>query len=263
MMTRALLFLCLLLASSCAHRNLTYLSDLEDEATHTESITNEVDPKIQSNDLLEITITSLSPESNILFNRGIINTGGAAAAGGNNGGTTAMSEGYLVDKDGYITFPVLGRIKLAGLTKREATEALTAMLSSYARDPIVYLKFQNFKVTVIGEVKRPASFTVPSEKINIFEALGLAGDMTEYGKRENVLLMREQNGQRITTRVNLNSKDVLNSPYFYLQQNDIIYVEPDVVKAVQVSGGRRNFQFGVAIMSAVFSVTTFLLTRIL
>ena len=258
MLTRTLILICIIITAACSPRNLTYLSDIQDQDTHLEAISNEIDPKIQPNDLLDITVTTLSAESNMLFNRGVISTGT-----GSTDGESAMREGYLVDKDGYIVFPVLGKIQLGGLTKKEATDALTSMLGKYARDPIVSIKFRNFKITVIGEVNRPNNFHVPSEKINIFEALGLAGDMTEYGKRENVLLLREQNGQRLTTRLDLNSKDILNSPYFYLKQNDIIYVEPDKVKAVQYSGGRRNFQFGVAVMSALFSVTTFLLTRLL
>ncbi|MEJ8800538.1 polysaccharide biosynthesis/export family protein [Pontibacter sp. H249] len=261
MISRTLIIICTLLIVSCSPRNLTYLSDINKESTSIEQITNDVDPRIQANDLLEITITSLSPESNVLFNRGVINTS-IGGAGNSSSMATAMGEGYLVDKEGNIMFPVLGKVKLSGLTKREATETLTKKLSSYARDPIVHIKFQNFKITVIGEVNSPSTFKVPSEKINIFEALGLAGDMTEFGKRENVLLMREQNGQRITTRINLNSKEVLNSPYFYLQQNDIIYVEPDKVKAVQVSSGRRNLQFGLSITLAVFSIATFLMTRV-
>jgi polysaccharide export outer membrane protein len=249
--------LCLILVS-CTQRNLTYLSDLQNQATNTEDIINNIEPKIQPNDLLDINITSLSAESNVLFNRGVIQTG----SGANGSVSATKNEGYLVDKNGFVTFPVLGKVQLAGLTKEEATRNLIIGLSKYARDPIVNIKFLNFKITVIGEVNHPSSFNVPSEKINILEALGLAGDMTAYGKRENVLLLREQDGKRTTTRVNLNSKIVLNSPYFYLRQNDIIYVEPDKVKAVQVSSARSNIQYGLSIGLALLSVISILMAQV-
>lgn len=239
-------------------RNLTYLSDLQGHETKEENITNNIDPRIQPNDVLDISITSLSAESNVLFNRGIITTGSTTGAPM----ATSKSEGYLVDKNGYVIFPIIGRVYLNGLTKQQATEELTTILGKYARDPIVNIRFMNFKVTVIGEVNNPSTFNVPSEKINIFEAVGLAGDMTPYGKRENVLIIREQDGKRITTRVNLNRKEVLNSPYFYLQQNDIIYVEPDKVKAVQVSPGRGNVQYGLSIGLALVSVVAILVSQV-
>jgi polysaccharide export outer membrane protein len=119
----------------------------------------------------------------------------------------------------------------------------------------------NFRVTVIGEVNHPSTFTVTSEKINLLEALGLAGDMTPYGKRENVLLIRELDGQRRMERVNLNSKDVLNSPYFYLKQNDVIYVEPDKAKSVEVSSNNRLMPLIVAAISAVAVLATTFLNK--
>jgi polysaccharide export outer membrane protein len=253
------LYILLLLFVSCSQRNLTYLSDLPSQATNTEDILNNIEPKIQPNDLLDINITSLSAESNVLFNRGVIQTG----SGDNNAISTTKNDGYLVDKNGFVTFPVLGKVQMAGLTKEEATKNLVSGLSKYAREPIVNIRFLNFKITVIGEVNNPSTFNVPSEKINILEAVGLAGDMTAYGKRENVLILREQDGKRITTRVNLNSKLVLNSPYFYLRQNDIIYVEPDKVKAVQVSPTRSNIQYGLSIGLAFLSVLSILLSQVL
>lgn len=258
MISRALYLCCLILLVACSQRNLTYLSDLQEHETKEENITNDIDPRIQPNDVLDISITSLSAESNVLFNRGIINTGSTTGAPM----ATSKSEGYLVDKNGYVIFPIIGRVYLNGLTKQEATEELTTILGKYARDPIVNIRFMNFKVTVIGEVNHPSTFNVPSEKINIFEAVGLAGDMTPYGKRENVLIIREQDGKRMTTRVNLNRKEVLNSPYFYLQQNDIIYVEPDKVKAVQVSPSRGNVQYGLSIGLALVSVVAILMSQV-
>ncbi|PVY38683.1 polysaccharide export outer membrane protein [Pontibacter virosus] len=207
--------------------------------------------------MLDISITSLSPESNVLFNSGVIQVGGGASSS-----STGKTSGYLVDRNGYVLIPVIGKVRIAGLTKQEAINDLALRLGKYARDPIVDIKFMNFKITVIGEVNTPSTFNVTSDRINVLEALGLAGDMTPYGKRENVLIIREQSGERITTRIDLNKKEVLNSPFFYLQQNDIVYVEPDKVKAIQVSPGRSNVQYGLSIGLALVSVVTLLVSQV-
>jgi polysaccharide biosynthesis/export protein len=211
-----------LLNASCANRNLVYFSDLPAAGAEM-AIKNYVEPMIQPDDILSITVSSLNPESNVLFNNVILpttaNSGGVIAA-------TKVNEGYLVDKAGFINFPVIGKVMLAGLTKEQAADKMTSEIKVHVKNPIVNVKFSNFKVTVIGEVHEPSTFTVATEKINILEALGLAGDMTAYARRENVLIIREQQGIRKAARINLNNKDVLNSPYFYLQQNDIVYVEP-------------------------------------
>ena len=197
---------------------------------------------IQPDDILTISVSSLNPESNVLFNNVILpttaNSGGVIAA-------TKVNEGYLVDKSGFINFPVIGKVMLAGLTKEQAIEKMTSEIKVHVKNPIVNVRFTNFKVTVIGEVFKPSTFTVPTEKINVLEALGLAGDMTAYAKRENVLIIREQQGVRKAARINLNDKDVLNSPYFYLQQNDIVYVEP-----IQQGEGLRN-QTGQQVYTAL------------
>src|SRR5690606_16038346 len=225
------LLLVLLMFTSCAKRNLVYFSDIESHANYSVKVPEMVEPRIQTDDLLSITVTSLSPESNLLFNSGVLNAEGNRI----NVGTEKLNEGYLVDKNGEINFPVLGKVKLAGFTKPEAVREMTIRLEEYVKDPIVNIRFMNFKITVIGEVNRPSTFTVATEKINILEALGLAGDMTPYGTRENVLVIREQEEVRSATRFNLNQKDILSSPYYYLQQSDMIYVEPDQIKSVQAT----------------------------
>jgi polysaccharide export outer membrane protein len=236
MNSRTIYFLLLILVlSSCAKRNLVYFSDIDSDANFSTQIPEMIEPQIQPDDLLNITVTSLSPESNLLFNAGVLSPDGSRQ-----NGTDKLNEGYLVDKNGEINFPVLGKVKLIGLTKPEAIDEMTLRIREYVKDPIVNIRFMNFKITVIGEVNRPATFTVPTEKINILEALGLAGDMTPYGKRENVLIIREKNGVRSATRFNLNDKDILGSPYYYLQQNDVIYVEPDTIKAIQASTNQRS-----------------------
>jgi polysaccharide export outer membrane protein len=215
---------------------LTYFSDLKNVAESTMDITNKVEPIIQPDDLLSITVSSLNSEANVLFNNGVIQS-----VGNNNNASTASktSEGYLVDKEGAINFPVLGKVKLAGLTKEQATDKMTAEVSNHVKKPIINIRFQNFKITVIGEVGRPSTFTVPTERITLVEALALAGDISPLGKRDNILIIREKNGVRTTIRANMNYSQVLNSPYFYLQQNDIVYVEP--VKLKQLQGTTSTF----------------------
>ncbi|WP_026463363.1 polysaccharide biosynthesis/export family protein [Adhaeribacter aquaticus] len=239
---------------SCTPRNLAYFSDLKQNTAYEEAILNDIDPKIQTYDLLSITVTSLNPEANALFNTGVAAQAKTitdfSLSRSNN--SELAREGYLVDKTGSIDFPVLGKIKLVGLTKTQATEMLKNQLKLHLKDPIINVRFLNFKITVVGEVNRPATFSIPSERINILEALGMAGDMTAFGKRENVLIIREENGIRKMTRLNLNNKEILNSPYFYLQQNDVIYIEPDKMKQVQASTNTRT-------ISIIASLTTLLI----
>jgi polysaccharide export outer membrane protein len=241
-----------LAASSCGPaRSLVYFKDLDKAAAYTEDIKNKSAPKIQPDDLLSITVSSLNPESNVLFNNGVLQTiGGTSSAVS----TTRTNDGYLVDKDGSVNFPVLGNVKLGGLTKEEATSKMVAEISKSVKNPIVNIKFLNFRITVLGEVNRPSTFIVPSERINILEAVGLAGDLTAFGKRENILIIRENNGVRSTSRINLSSKDALSSPAFYLQQNDVLYVEPAKIKSLQ--SGNSNFyipliSLGVSILTAL------------
>ncbi|MDB5014473.1 MAG: polysaccharide export protein [Daejeonella sp.] len=223
--------------SSCQPaRNLVYFS----ENTNGPKVSNQanVETRIQQNDLLNISVSSLSVESNALFNQP----------------STTVKEGYRVDKTGSINFPVVGKIKVDGLTLDQSQETIARKLDQYVKNPTVNVKFLNFKVTVIGEVNRPATFTVTDERINLLEALGLAGDMTAFGKRENVLIIRETGGERTMARINLNNKDVLSSPYFNLKLNDVIYVEPVKAKAAQASQSNRVLPFvaaGVSLLSAL------------
>jgi len=242
---RLFYLLLLLIFTGCAKRNLVYFSDIDSQSDYNVKIANSVDPEIQADDLLKITVSSLSQESNLLFNAGILNTDG-----NNNVTASPLNEGYLVDKDGEINFPVLGKVRIGGLTKDEAIEELAFRLREYVKDPIVNIRFLNFKVTVIGEVNRPSTFTVPTEKITLLEALGLAGDMTPYGKRENVLVIRDKDGVRSANRLNLNDKSILSSPYYYLTQNDVVYVEPDKMKAVQVNVNPNRTQ-AITIASSI------------
>lgn len=241
----------LLLSASCS-RNLTYFNETDKKAIkleHREVIANTHTPKIQPDDLLSIRVSSLSPEGNTLFNQGVITMGTSAGSG------SQGAEGYLVDSAGFIQFPILGKVRLGGLSKEEARNMLVDSLQQYLREPVVNIRYLNYRITVIGEVRSPSTFTVLSEKVNILTALGMAGDLTPYGKRENVLIIREEEGVRTMTRMNLNSRDVLNSPYFYLQQNDVIYVEPVATRGYAASPVRSNIPFVLSLVTTLTVLT--------
>lgn len=189
---------------------------------------------IQKNDILSINVSSLNPEATAVFNTP--NSTGGTAAGG-----AATAVGYLVGSEGTIQFPILGNIKAEGLTKNQLKDTIanTLVRKQLLIDPIVSIRFINFRVTVLGEVAHPTVVTVPNEKISLLEALGLAGDLTIYGKRQNVLIIREENEQKIIKRVNLNSDEIFTSPYYYLQSNDIVYVEPNKAKVSSTSMGNQ------------------------
>lgn len=249
----SLLLLSLFILSSCAdRRNLVYFSDLDLKSDQWKTIANDGEPVISKNDLLGITVSTSSPESNVIF---------ASAQSVEMINGVYEKPGYRVDTQGNIKFPVLGEVTVRGLTISQAQVLLEQDLAAYTKHAIVSVKFMNFRVTVIGEVNHPSTFLVTNEKINLLEALGLAGDMTVYGKRENVLLIREENNKRTMRRLNLNSQEILNSPYFYLKQNDVVYVEPDKQKSFEVSKSNRLMPLILAGISTIAIIATTIITR--
>ncbi|WP_243751617.1 polysaccharide biosynthesis/export family protein [Niastella caeni] len=199
---------------------------------------------IQNNDLLSISVSSLNPEASAIFNQPN-NT-----PANNNTATTTSATGYLVDGEGNIQFPFLGAVKAAGLSKDELKDKLTKSLvdKKLLVDPIITIRFLNFKVTVLGEVAHPTVVTVPSERISLLEAIGLAGDLTIYAQRDNVLVIRDEDGKKVTHRLNLNSTELFNSPYYYLKTNDVVYVEPNKAKVASTS---RSNQWLPIVLSAL------------
>jgi len=191
-------------------------------------IENLVRIHIQPDDVLFIQVHSMDPLSAAPFN--IVPTTGQTNVTAQN----ATLQGYLVDPGGYIDFPVLGKLKLAGLTTDEANGVIIQRLKPYLEAPVVSIRFLNFRVTVLGEVNGPSTFPIQGEKVTILEALGMAGDFTPYSNRDRVLVIREQNGKRDFGYLDLRSPDLFQSPYFYLQQNDVVYVEPIKAKTATV-----------------------------
>ena len=222
----ALLVLAVLPACS-SHKDIAYLQ--EQEGALRAAADSLYDARIKPKDLLTITVNTFDREASLPFN--LMYPSNSPNGFSNNVGENIMQK-YLVDNDGEIDFPVLGNIKVAGLTKKEVEAYLRGRLSVYLKEePLVNVRMVNYKISVIGEVAHPNTYTITNEKVNVLEALALAGDMTIYGKRKNVKLMREgENGERNVYTIDLTDKNLIHSPYFYLQQNDVLYVEPNRTK---------------------------------
>ena len=231
-----LLLVVMFSSTSCVNtKNAVYFNNIQD--TTLQSVKTDIESVIQPKDLLSISVSSLNPEATIIFNTPNVATTSASAATG----TSNQMAGYLVNQDGNIQFPVLGNLVAAGLTKKQLSDDIAKRLldKKLLIDPIVNVRFLNFKVTVLGEVARPTVVTVANEKISILEALGMAGDLTIYAKRDNVLLIREESGKKLVKRINLNSSETLNSPYYYLKTNDVVYAEPNNTKVSSASNTRQ------------------------
>jgi polysaccharide biosynthesis/export protein len=246
-----------LLVSCSTPGKIAYFERVQD-ASFKSTLAN-VEAPIQRNDILTISISSLNAEASAMFNPASAAVTRIASA---SGGET-IAGGYLVNPEGNIQLPILGNVTAAGLTKKQLKESITNILldKKLLVDPIVDIRYLNFEVTVIGEVARPTVITVPSEKISMIKALGLAGDLTIYGRRDNVLLIREENGQRVTRHINLNSADFLSSPYYYLQPNDVVYIEPNKTKIASSSRSQQIVPIILSSLSIVVVVVTSLLKK--
>ena len=244
--------LCALLLSGCSsYKNVPYLQDAE-VVNNLQKELPMYDAKIMPKDLLTITVNTSDPEAAAPFNLTVQSSVNA-------GRSTSLTQQptlqqYLVSNDGTIDFPVLGSLQVSGLTKSEAENLIRQKLGTYLKEtPIVTVRMTNYKISVLGEVARPGMFTISNEKVNIFEALALAGDLTIWGMRDNVKLIREDaEGQREIIDLNLNKADIITSPYYYLQQNDILYVTPNKTKA-------KNSDIGQS-TSLWFSTTSILVS---
>jgi polysaccharide export outer membrane protein len=245
-MKKANIFLLLsvvtVLLSSCGStKNIAYLQNSDYIDLSRSSYL--YDAKIMPKDILTITVNTVNPEASAPFNLTVSTTLNSSSANQilNNG---RVLQTYLVDNKGCIEFPVLGTIEVGGLTKSMCEQLLHDKIKPYlnaAENPVVTVRMSNYKISVLGEVNRPGMFTVGNEKINILEALAQAGDLTIYGVRDRVKLIREDaNGRKDIYTINLNDAELINSPYYYLQQNDTLYVEPNKVKAQNSSVGQST-----------------------
>lgn len=266
--------LLVLFFSSCkSYKKIAYFKDVPDSIYKTPYVIDSnqfVDPLIQPNDVLKIDIQTLDPGlSGIPGNGG---TSGIAALSNSSaissmlgmpatpGATDNGTSGYLVDKNGEVDIPIAGKIKVGGLTTAEARDAITKVASTYFVTPVVNVQIINFKVTVIGEVMRPGQYTIQDEKASILDAIGMAGDLTIYAKRENVLLVRTVKNKKEFIRFDLNSSELFKSPYFYLKQGDMIYVEPGKSKAAMTDAAEARH---ISLITSISTVAIVLISYIL
>lgn len=247
--------LCMTLGSCGSSKQIAYFQNA-DSLSYAAS-KGLFDAKIMPKDLLTITVSTTDPKAATPFNLSVTNTLNATGYLSTGAGSLQT---YLVDNDGFINFPVVGQLKVGGMTKRQCENYIRDKILPYmskTENPIVTVKMASFKVTVAGEVKAPGVFNVDQEKISVIEALARAGDLTIYGKRGNVLLIREDaTGEKSVHRLNLNDANLINSPYYYLQQNDYLYVEPNSVQAKNSAIGSSTTIWisGVSILTSVASL---------
>lgn len=242
------------LLGSCTTPKVAYFTDLKPGVA--EQVLNPQEIRIRPEDKISILVNSRDPLLMNLFNLPIVSRQiGTVSGTSSNQGIS----GYTVNKEGYIDFPVLGYIHVAGMTREEVASCIKEELVSknLVKDPVVTVEFMNLTVSVLGEVANPGRFNIDKDKLTLLDALSMAGDLTVYGKRENVIVQREENGKKVLYRVNLNSGyDLYASPVYYLQQNDIVYVEPNSVRARQATVNGNNIRSASFWMSLASLLTT-------
>lgn len=242
--------------SACRNtEEIAYLKDAQRDSAF--ALKGQFSGGIQANDLLSIYVESETPEATIQFNQ---ETNKIAVMNGAvmNPGNSVVS-GYLVNHDGDIIFPVLGKLHVVGLTHNELAAMIEQRIiqDGHITDPVVTVKLMNFKVSVLGDVARPGQLVVAGERLTIFEALSMVGDLTIYGQRHNVTIIREENGLRTISEVDLSSKSIFDSPYYYLHQNDVVYVEPNFRKKKNAERDPMTMSYissAVSIVSVISSV---------
>lgn len=245
-----LLLIITLVASCVPRKKMAYFTDIQDNSTFP---TKDYQTVLQPDDLLGIAINSKSDNLTSDFNK---NFSFQKKFGERFDGTALQT--YLIDREGFIVYPIIGKVKLGGLTREQAVEKLTQHIRPYISDVSVNLRILNFKITVQGEVNNPGVFTIDSERITLLQALAMAGDLTIFGKRTNILVMREEQGERRFKVVDITKSDFLNSEYYFLQQNDVVYVEPNKTKINSSAVGANTS----AIISAI-SVTIAIISLII
>lgn len=215
--------------------------------------------QIKNGDLLTILVYSDNKEVTEIYNQV---QGGAAGSStiGNASMLASSGRGYLVDEKGMIYFHSVGLIKVEGLTKNELTDLLVEKLKAYLQNPYVTVRYSTARVMVLGEVARPGMIDIPEQKVSILDAIGMAGDLTPFGRRDNVLIIREKDGVRTKARLDIRSADVYNSQFFYLQQNDLVYIEPNRRKP---TGNEQVLLRNITVATSIISILTIVTTLIL
>ena len=242
------------------YKNINYLQDISGDSPSGAAVSKGI--IIQPQDQLSIIVNSPDPKLSFQFNKSIASYMAGSELGASGGQYIA---GYSVDNDGDIIFPSLGTLHVAGLNRWELSELITARLKEEGllRDAVVTVEFMNFKVSVLGEVTNPGTYAISGDRITLLQALALAHDLTIYGRRDNVMVIREQGGNRTTYLLDLTSSDVFKSPAYYLQQNDVIYVTPNEVRAGQSTINENYFKSGsfwISLGSIAITVANLIIT---
>jgi polysaccharide biosynthesis/export protein len=246
--------LTIIVLSSCvSKKDIVYFQNDEiDQA----KVSNSYRTIIKPDDLLQITITALDIEAVRPFNLAAV----TYATSSNSAIGVAQQQTYLVDTNGEIDFPVLGKLKIGGLTRNEVIDILKGKLSpDYIKEPNVNINIANYKISVMGDVRMPGSYNIPNERITILDALALAGDVNISGQRNNILIIREEENKKVQYRVDLRSNALLTSPVYYLQQNDVVYVEPNYAR-IQSASSNSSTSLFISITGLIITIVS-LLTR--
>ncbi|MCO5949284.1 polysaccharide biosynthesis/export family protein [Mucilaginibacter flavidus] len=249
-------------ATSCADQKKYIYFQKNPGQSDTIDVAKAYIPKIQPGDLLSIYNTSLNPAASSFFNplSGASSATDNSASTSNSGASPSLAQpsanGLLVDAAGSVEIPIIGLVKVGGLTTSEARDTIKNRLKFYVKEPTVNVRFLNYKISVMGEVNHPSVYVIPNEKVTLPEAISMAGDLTIFGKRENVLVIRDNNGKKEFGRVNLNTREVFTSPYYYLRSGDVVYVEQGNGKIAQSDNTYRILPI---VISALTLVALFIL----
>ena len=250
-LTRAVLLSASLFFAACAsYKDIVYFQDIDEKEL--KPLLNEYEAVIKKDDRLAIIVSGSDKTVTAPYNLTLTELAAAGAAYSPESATLA----YLVDSEGNIEFPILGKIHVEGMTRNELVRYLTNEIGKDVKNPIVYVNFKNFKITVLGEVRVPGTYTIDSEKINVLQALGRAGDLNLTAMRDNILLIREENGVQKHYPINLKSSGLLESPYFYLQQNDVLYVPPSPTRVAQGTAATGIWGSILSTITSAISVIT-------
>jgi polysaccharide export outer membrane protein len=242
------------LVSSCvAPKTMVYFRP-EAQRDSLTDITQQYTPTIQKNDMLSIIVGSMNTEANEFFNAKNQFTSSTTSYGAS-GAASVQPYGYLVYADGTVELPLIGKVPVGGLGTQDAADTLRKRLIKYLKKPSVSIRFINYKVSVLGEVNRPAVYTIPDEQITLPEVLSLAGDLTITGRRDNIMVVREENGKRAYASLDLTSRKIFDSPYYYLHKNDLVYVEPTKAR---MNANDRKTQVVPLLVSIVTAVSVIL-----
>ena len=249
----------ILLVSCASKKDVIYYQDIDD--TQLQEV-SDIKPKvkIELNDILQVDIKTLNAESTIPFMKQNVNTV-AGNAGGAMQPDILKLQGYIVDEYGEIEMPVIGKVQVEGLTMQQAEKKIKARLSGFLKDPYVAVRFLNFKFTIQGEVQRPGTYEVFDPNLTLLQALGISGDLTIRGRRDNILIIRTTGEERVARRIDITKSDWMNSPFYFVKQNDLIYVEPNKPQ-VKTAGFIPDASAVISVISiSITIILSFILTR--